>query len=140
MQLSVFSCVAFISAATLLSISCSEEDKEPKALTPREILTSRSWVFSEFKEDGVVMTLRASCEEDDFLTLKTDGTYTRNRGEVECDPGEQRIFTDLWSLTDDNKTLYMASEVSGELLDISETSFTIRRSGAYVFDYTYKKK
>jgi hypothetical protein len=131
----------FIAGIFIICLAACKKDKDKdNSPTAREILTSSEWKFSEYKENGIVMPIAAACETDDYFTFSASNTYTRHRGSVKCDPSEAATFTDGWFLSAANDSLAILSEQRGQLLSISETSFTIRRNGANTFEYKYVKK
>ena len=86
----------------LLILSSCKKKEETSALTPKEILMSKSWKITSMKVNGVE-TL-ANCEKDDVLTFLANGTFTYNVGTNKCDLSDTN-FTGTWSLSDDGKNI-----------------------------------
>jgi hypothetical protein len=86
----------------LILSSCKKKEEGTSALTPKEILTSKSWKITSMKVNGVE-TL-ANCEKDDVLTFLANGTFTYNVGTNKCDLSDTN-YTGTWTLSDDGKTI-----------------------------------
>jgi hypothetical protein len=94
--------IPLIVMGLLLILSSCKKKEDTSALTPKEILTSKSWKIASMKVNGVE-TLE-NCEKDDVLTFLANGIYTYNVGTNKCDPSETN-YTGTWTLSDDGKTM-----------------------------------
>jgi hypothetical protein len=94
--------IPLIVMGLLLILSSCKKKEETSALTPKEILMSKSWKITSMKVNGVE-TL-ANCEKDDVLTFLANGTFTYNVGTNKCDLSDTN-FTGTWSLSDDGKNI-----------------------------------
>ncbi len=91
-----------IMGLVLILSSCSKKEEKTSPLTPKEILTSKSWKITSTKVNGVEML--QDCEKDDVLTFLTNGTYTYNVGTNKCDANDTN-YTGTWTISDDGKTM-----------------------------------
>ena len=94
--------IPLIVMGLLLILSSCKKKEETSALTPKEILMSKSWKITSMKVNGVETLV--NCEKDDVLTFLANGTYTYNVGTNKCDPSETN-YPGTWTLSDDGKTI-----------------------------------
>jgi len=94
--------VLFVFALTITVSSCKKD-----TLTPKEMLTAKSWKLSSSKVNGVETI--EDCSKDDIMTFAADGTYSTTVGAITCYVGDINT-TGVWTLSSDGKTLTLDSE------------------------------
>jgi hypothetical protein len=106
-----------------LALSACRKDKETKSI--KEMLTSGSWKIASYKINDAEIVLM-DCQKDNYVTFKTDGTYTDYVGDITCSIAETNI-NGTWSLSDDGKILTLESlqGVQTASLEISESKMIL---------------
>ena len=94
--------VLFVFALAITVTSC-KKDK----LTPKEMLTAKSWKLSSSKVNGVETI--EDCSKDDILIFAVNGTYSMTVGSILCYDGDTN-YTGSWTLSADGKTITVDGE------------------------------
>jgi hypothetical protein len=89
--------------SALLLFSCS--DSKPK-ITNTWILTEKYWSIETIVENDVDITEseKPECEFDDLFYFRKDGTFTDNKGQVQC-PDDTGDVEGTWSWKDEEEIL-----------------------------------
>jgi hypothetical protein len=116
-------CLLLVIFALTITVSSCKKD----ALTPAEMLTAKSWKYSTMKYNGTLQTIE-SCQMDDILTFKTDGTYSYNVGSSTCYTG-QTSYTGVWSLSTDGKSITVDGDVATVVISKSKVVVTVNDGG-----------
>jgi hypothetical protein len=87
--------------ALMMSVSFCKKD-ESNTVTPKEMLTSKSWKMTSMKVNG--MEILEDCTKDDIMTFAGTGTYSTSVGTITCYDGETNN-SGTWTLSSDGKTL-----------------------------------
>jgi hypothetical protein len=73
-----------------------------------------------------------SCDADNIVTLRTDGTGTVDEGPTKCDAGDPQSFEIVWEFTDSEKSINIPGAgiagLSGEAKILQLTSSKLRLS------------
>ena len=111
-----------------ITLSLSACQKKHVTNSAKEMLTSVSWQVTSYKINDAEIVLM-DCQKDNYITFRTDGTYTDYVGDIPCSLSEKNI-NGTWSLTDDGKILTMESlqgvqtaslEISGSKMILTMT-------------------
>ena len=102
-------------------------------------------------ENNVVVATYADldqCEKDDFIRLNSNNTGYYSEGLTKCDPSDEQITNFTWSLSNDDKQLYVVIfffnvsfnilQNDGTTLRLSTTS--IEDGIVYTTELTYVKR
>lgn len=119
-NLTLFLCSAILLSASLLFVSCGED--EPKAKTPEELLqgATRGWVTTAatisppISLGGAATTnffsLLDACDRDEVTIFRTATTYAIENIQ-RCEPDEPAIWeTGTWTLSTDKRTVRFAPQ------------------------------
>ncbi len=99
-----------------------------------ELLTQKAWIQSnsEIKSgtsDWSIdpnWTYTPSCEKDDNVVLKADGTFEKNEGATKCNPSDSQVYiTGVWSLLNDGNTLVETGREVGTTGSAITDTYTI---------------
>jgi hypothetical protein len=90
-----------------ITVALSGCQKEKVTIPAKEILTFGSWKVASYKINDAEIVLM-DCQKDNYLTFRTDGTYTDYVGDITCSISEKNI-NGTWSLSADEKILTMES-------------------------------
>jgi hypothetical protein len=122
---------------TLILVSCSK-DKDKNADKTKS-LTSGNWKITamtstpamDWDGDGDdetdMMGAFETCELDDYVTFKADGTGDSNQGASKCDPSDPQSSPFEWSFEDNESKLiidgeeYVIVELTGTVFKAKQT-------------------
>lgn len=123
----------------LLSVSCSKKDKTESCPVTKEAVAG-SYRLVAFKMNGVDaldLTFQ-SCQKDDIVTLKADGTYDYTDAGVSCDPSASS--TGNWTLSGNIFTIdYFPFPLTINSFDCTNLSGSATYSGATI-EATFRKQ
>jgi hypothetical protein len=88
-----------------------------------EIMTTGSWKASSEKLNGVANPIDA-CQNDDFITFASNGTYTYNIGTTTCYDGEES-YDGTWALSADEKTITVDGFDAGIVVSENQIVITL---------------
>jgi hypothetical protein len=114
--------ITIIFGMTVALPSCQKE-KEAKSV--KEMLTAVSWKVASYKVNDAEVVLM-DCQKDNYITFRTDGTYTDYVGDITCSISETNT-NGTWSLSGDGKILTMQNlhAIQAALLDITENKMIL---------------
>jgi hypothetical protein len=107
---------------TVAAVACKEsEETNPK----KDFLISKSWKVSVYKINGVEVALM-DCQKDNYLTFKSNNTYTDYVGAIKCDIYETNI-DGTWTLSSDGKilTLKNVQGIQAASIEITESKLVL---------------
>ena len=93
--------------------ACKKSDNGKKA-TSVELLTSSTWIYDtvtlDLNKDGIPDSavpsgFISSCDLDDSLTFKSDGTGVTNEGLTKCDDSLPQTSPFAWALSNNDSTI-----------------------------------
>ena len=120
--------------ALMVTITSCKKNNEP-AKSKKEILTSKQWKLSSYKDNGVAVVMQ-DCEKDNVLSLASNGTYTTNPGAIICEVDET-IETGTWSLSVDEKSI-IVDGTPLTIVELTENKFVLSIvDGNYSMEQTY---
>lgn len=123
----------FVFVLTVTLTSCKKNNEPVKS--KKEILTSKQWKLSSYKDNGTAIAL-LDCEKDNVLSLASNGTYTTNPGAYKCDVDET-IETGIWSLSADEKSI-IVDGTPLTIVELTENKFVLSMvDGNYTMEQTY---
>jgi hypothetical protein len=118
-------------ALLLLSASFFTGCSKSETKTKTELLTSKTWMWSDYGYDNNLnWTIESSesylwtCEKDNVFTFKTDGTVTETEGTNRCYSATGYSYN--WSLSSD-----------GTKLTYDGRSYTIKTLDSYTLEIYY---
>lgn len=123
-QLNMKKLTLFALALTGITMaSCSKNDSSGPSKT--ELITSGTWKFKsagiDVNADGFADTNLPpgyelySCQTDNTLLLKTDGTGTLDEGATKCDPADAQSTAITWSFKSNETVINFPQAVYGSL-------------------------
>jgi hypothetical protein len=107
---------------TVAAVACKEsEETNPK----KDFLTSKSWKVSVYKVNGEEVALM-DCQKDNYLTFRSNSTYTDYVGANKCDIYETNI-EGTWTLSNDSKILTLKSVqgIQAASIEITESKLVL---------------
>jgi hypothetical protein len=130
--------IPLIAVSTALFFTACDKDPEITVQSKTEMLTTGSWKITslmiDVNGDGTyemdALAGAATCETDNYIIFKTNGTTELNEGPTKCDPSDPQITNGTWA--------FAASEtkinIDGDEHTIDElTSSTLRVTYPGVF-------
>jgi hypothetical protein len=113
--------VLFVFALTMSVSSCKKDSSN--TLTPKEMLTAKSWKLSSYKLNGV--EAMDDCLKDDIIAFAANGTYSNIVGAITCYDGEIN-YSGTWTLSSDGKTITLDGDPSS--IEIMESKLVITQT------------
>ncbi len=140
----IFSAV-FVAAIFLLINACSKSNSNASTPpTKMQLLTQTSWKFDtaglDNNNDGLIDAPFptgygiSSCESDNILTLKADGTGTVDEGATKCNVNDPQTTAFTWSLDSAQTAIVLSdtifSVISGNvnITSINATSLHLEKA------------
>jgi hypothetical protein len=134
--------LCIISAFITLS-GCKEsaEDETPIVKTKTQLLTTGSWMMSDWVVNDVSDWKSVNvCSKDDFSTFKSNGTVINDEGALLCVTGVPQTNTENWSFNAGETKIVIDGDTSDlKLLTENEMAISFKSS----FEVTvikFKKK
>jgi len=117
-----------LSAFLIISIGCSQQDKQP---TASELL-SKNWIQIDLLAtvNGISESVFADeyelCDQDNAYNFKSDGTFNVTENTTKCDPTDpDLVATGTWTILEDGKKLTITrTSEEPQTLDIEELTAT----------------
>lgn len=120
----------------LLALSFVACDKDDDNASNTDKLTTGQWKMtawtSAFTFNGIPQTIDSyaqlgSCQKDDFLEFKTDGTCVKDEGPTTC--GGPQQLTGTWEFTQDETHIVISGvgfyDVDAEILELTDTKLRV---------------
>lgn len=114
----------FILSAVILSVvmvfsSCKKDEDDAKS--KKDILVAKTWQITAITinpgmdlGDGTIITdlfaFMDDCAKDDFMTFKTDGSYTTDEGASKCDEADPQTSQGTWAINADETQMTIDGE------------------------------
>ncbi len=84
----------------------------------------------DYNGDGNVVTnvfpVMENCEKDGTITFTADKNVTEDEGPTICDPDDPQSGTTKWSLSADNKTLFLEGWGTREVVSITASTLILK--------------
>lgn len=130
------------------AVSCSKKkDSDPTpSKSPKELLTTGSWQLSKTTttfEGKTETAAPEACEADDSYTFKTNNTLVTDEGATKCDAEDPQTDTDPYTLSEDGKTITMASgsiTLPATIVELTDSKMILKINFIAEITMEYKKK
>lgn len=84
----------------------------------------------DYNGDGTketnVFPVMENCEKDGIITFTADKNVTEDEGPTICDPDDPQSVTTKWSLSADNKTLFLEGWGTRDVVSITATTLVLK--------------
>ena len=115
--------ICTVAAGALLFIfSCKKNDSGGQ--TNMQLITAAAWKYDtaaiDLNLDGTAETalppgIIESCDEDNIVTLKDDGTGTVDEGASKCDPGDPQSVAITWTFKNNETVINIPDTIFGNI-------------------------
>jgi hypothetical protein len=142
----------FFSSLMLLLFLFSACEKEEKAQSKMDLLTSGQWKITTYtltppfdiNGDGIPdsdgLAVREACRRDNLFIFSRNGTLTIDEGGTKCDPNDPQQEISTWSFQN-NETEIIIDGTRALLQELTETRMRVQVDiGTSKGDFTFTKQ
>jgi hypothetical protein len=135
----------FVACVVILAACTKSNDSATVSATSKtSLLTAKVWVLtsSQYKSTSATTwtdqyALMGSCDRDNQIVFKTDGTYEVNEGATKCNAANPyTIETGTWKFAQNETIITLVTVVNGSPVNKDATIDALSESS---FAYTYVK-
>lgn len=105
--------------------ACKKDKSEDESTTNMDLITSASWKFDKAQIDSdadgspdspLPPGILQSCDTDNIITLKSDGTGTVDEGAAKCDGADPQTVNITWEFANQAQTIVnLPDTIYGEI-------------------------
>jgi hypothetical protein len=136
-------CGIFAFVICLALIACHKSDKKPSNTS---LVTSTTWKYSDAgidqdnngtKDFSLPPGTLQSCDLDNTITFKSDGTGVVDEGATKCDAADPQTIPFTWNFTNNETTINFSTAViagiggEAKIIELSSNKLTLSKQVNY---------